>query len=386
MSILYLALLAAAVEDKKRRTNAHQGSSSKKERTNKNNDYEREIRDYYNNSMDLENFLEALLAKNTEATNLFLLLEKCHQEVDQEDIKSTLEQFQETCKKGYEQDKLLQDKIKALTSTGITLDETSTTTSLYTAVKKEEGSGFRNFGEYSYERTKYKTGFNGLPLTKEILEQNCNPFEIELETFKQENPNIDTLLSEITAKVEKQKRKTQRIPFNKDKNQQLLDSMLRLEKDIKEQIARRTTLEVKSKSFAALTEEQKKAILDYLEQIEKCIISSIEINSALDYFWKLEDDIKNRKYLSYWNAPRLNKRRNVVNRIIEKAVAQSNFSREDIERILEEIKIIMNSNKFSEGRFNKISNKPYHHPTTPESMYAATFYEFFYRKKPKTKK
>ena len=30
-----------------------------------------------------------------------------------------------------------------------------------------------------------------------------------LETFKQENPNIDTLLSEITAKVEKQKRKTQ---------------------------------------------------------------------------------------------------------------------------------------------------------------------------------
>ncbi len=383
MSILYLALLAAAVEEKNRRTNAHQASSSKKESTN---NYERELSDYYNNSMDLENFLEALLAENTEATNLFLLLEKCHQEVDQEDIKSTLEQFQETCKKGYAQNKLLQDKIKTLTSTGIKLDETSTTASVYNAVKGEEGSGYRNFGTYSYKITQYRTGFNGLPLTKEILEQNSNPFEIELETFKQENPNIDTLLSEITSKVEKQKRKTQRIPFNKDKNQQLLHSMLNLERDIKEQIARRTTLEVQSKSFAALTEEQKNAILAYLEQIANCITSSIEIRSALNRVSEIENEIENRKYHDYYHAPRLNEQRNVVNRIIEKAVAQSDFSREDIERIIEEIKTIMDSNKFSYDRFNKISNTPYHSPTSPESMYAATFYEFFYKEKEKQKK
>ena len=218
MSLIHLVLLAKAVEEQKKKTGAIQ-SNPKKQESKKNNSYESSLNSYYNNSSSMDNFLEALLATDPEATKLFLLLEEAQKQIDTEDHQKSLEKVQEISAKYDEQDRILQSKKTELKAMGITLDESLVIRKHYCSVKVKEGKGFGNYGSYSYNPARYLMGFNGIPLTKEMIENNTNQFQIDLNKLNEENPELDNRLSEITKKIEKLKKSLKYNPFNKTQKQ-----------------------------------------------------------------------------------------------------------------------------------------------------------------------
>lgn len=376
MSLIHLVLLAKVVEEQKKRTGARQTSTNKQERK-RNDSYESALNAYYNNSSSKENFLEDLLATDKEATKLFLLLKDAQKEIDEEDYKKSLKEVQEIAKKYDEQAQLLQNEIRKLQSNGITLDDSSILTRFYCSVKVKEGQGFGKYGSYSYDPARYLMGFNGMPLTREMLENNVNQFQIDLDSFKKENPDLETKLSEISSKIAKQKRSIKYIPFNKEKKQELLNQMLNLEKEIKEKIEQRTTLERQSQLFSSLTDEQKKAIIAYMNEVANCIVIGEQLSNAIDSSIAIGKDYYGNKS---------NEERNIHERMLDRAAEKGEFTREEVEAIIDRIKTTMDENEVSISRYKKLSDKPYHHPTSPESMFAATYFDKFYEDKTKIKK
>lgn len=373
MSLIHLALLAKAVEEQNRRTRAR-NSSTKKSNNQKSDSYY----SGYDNTVSMETFLEDLLATDPEATKLFLLLKDCQKQIDEEDHQKSLEEVQRICAEYEEQSKVLDEEIEKLEATGITLDNTSVTEKSYCSVKTKEGLGFGGYGSYSYNPARYFMGFNGMPLTREMIEKNINQFQIDLDAFNKENPNLDEQLTEIQTKITKQKKSIKYSPFNKSKKQSLLTDMLKVEKEIKNKINQRTTLEKQSAAFATLTEEQKKAILAYMDQVANCIVVGDELKTAIDASIAIRQDY-------YGNKSK--EERNVHQRMLEKASEQSGLSMEEIEAILARVKTTMNEHEVGYNRYERLSDKTYTvWPTSPESMFAAEYYNKLYIDKTKTKK
>lgn len=370
MSLIHLAFLAKAIEEQQKSTGAKR--STKKEDSKSDYHYESD------NTVGIETFLEDLLEKDPEATKLFLLLKECQKEIDKEDHQKSLEEVQRICPEYEVQDELLQKEIKNLESLGITLDKSITIEKYYRPVKTKEGLGFGGYGSYSYNPARYCMGFNGMPLTREMLENNINQFQIDLDKFNKENPNLDEQLQEVTTLITKQKRSLKYSPFNKAKKQSLLSKTLNVEKEIKDKIRTRTLLETQSKSFAALTEEQIKAILSYMDQVANCIVVGEQLSNAISASIAIRQDYYGNK---------TNEERNVHQRMIERATEQGEFTTEEIEAILERVKQTMDENNVRYGRYTRLSDKSYTtYPTSPESMYAAKYFEKFYKPKTKAKK
>ena len=372
MSLIHLAILAKAVEEQQKRTGARR-SSSKKNDTKKDDTYS-----YRDPSVSIETFLDDLLKTDPEATKLFLLLKDCQKQIDDEDDKKSLEEVQIICAEYEEQDKILDQEIEALEATGITLDNTAVTSKYHCAVKTKEGHGFGGYGTYSYNPARYYMGFNGMPLTREMIETNTNQFEIDLKAFNKENPFLDERLAEIQSKIVKQKKSIKYSPFNKSKKQSLLTDMLKLEKEIKTKIEQRTTLENQSEAFAALTPEQKKAILSYMDQVDKCIVVGEKISKAINASIAIRQDF-------YGNKSK--EERNVHQRMLERAVEQGEFTMEEIESILERVKTTTDEHEVGYNKYERLTEQSYTvWPTSPESMYAADYYKKFYKPKNKIKK
>ena len=218
-----------------------------------------------------------------------------------------------------------------------------------------------------------------MPLTREMIETNTNQFQIDLEAFNKENPNLDEQLTELQTKIAKQKRSLKYSPFNKQKKQSLLTEMLNLEKEIKIKINQRNLLETQSNAFAALTEEQKKAILAYMDQIANCIVVGDELGIAINASISIRQDY-------YGNKSK--EQRNVHQRMLEKAIETGEFTMEEIETILERIKATMEENKVGYNRYKRLDeSKTYTTwPTSPESMFAADYFDKHYKGKNKSKK
>ena len=372
MSLIHLALLAKAVEEQQKRTGARR-SSSKKTETKKDDTYS-----YHDSSVSTETFLEDLLKTDPEATKLFLLLKDCQKQIDDEDNQKSLEEVQRICAEYDEQDKVLDTTIESLETTGITLDDSSVTEKSYCSVKVTEGNGFGGYGSYSYNHARYLMGFNGMPLTREMIETNTNQFQIDLDKFNKENPNLDEQLTEISTKIAKQKKNLKYSPFNKSKKQSLLTEMLNVEKKLLLEIEKRTTLEKQSKAFSSLSEKQKKAILAYMDQVANCIVIGEKISNTINASIAINKNFYGNK---------TNEDRNVHQRMLQKATEQGDLTIEEIESILARIKSTTEENKVGYGRYNRISEKTYTvYPTSPESMFAAEYYDSFYIDKTITKK
>lgn len=370
MSLIHLAILAKAVEEQKR-TGARHGT---KNNTNKSN---QTSYDDYDTSVSIETFLDDLLSTDPEATKLFLLLKDCQKQINNEDHQKSLEEVQ-TIAADYDKEyQILLTEIQNLQATGITLDKTSVLEKHFCSIKVSEGHGFGGYGSYSYNPAKYNMGFNGMPLTREMIENNINQFQLDLETFNKENPNIDEQLAEIKSKIEKQKKNIKYSPFNKPKKQSLLTDMLKIEKNIKDKIAQKTLLEKQSKTFANLTEEQKKAILSYMDQVTNCIAIgeqlSISINASIAI---------NHNYYNNTST----EERNVHQRMLDRAVETSELSMEEIDTILDRINVTMEEHKTGFNRYERIIDKTTTvYPTSPESMFAAEYFKNFYKEKTKIK-
>ena len=373
MSLIHLALLAKAVEEQQKRTGARH-SSSKKTETKKDDTYS-----YHDSSVSTETFLEDLLKTDPEATKLFLLLKDCQKQIDDEDDQKSLEEVQRICAEYDEQDKVLDTTIESLEATGVTLDNTAVTEKSYCSVKVENGRGFGGYGSYSYNHARYLMGFNGMPLTREMIETNTNQFKIDLEAFNKENPNLDAQLTEIQTKIAKQKKSIKYSPFNKSKKQSLLTDMLKVEKEIKTKINERTTLEKQSAAFNALTEEQKKAIIAYMDQVANCIVVGDELGIAINASISIRQDY-------YGNKSK--EQRNVHQRMLEKAVETGEFTMEEIEAILARVKATMNEHEVGYNSYERLDETRTYTtwPTSPESKFAAEYYNKFYVDKTKTKK
>lgn len=375
MSLIHLVLLAKAIEEQQKKTGARQ-SNSKKQESKKNDNYESSISAYYNNSSSMDNFLETLLATDPEATRLFILLEKAQKEIDTEDHQKLLEEIQVIAEKYDKQAQLLQSKIKELQDTGITLDESSIMRKSYCSVKVKEGHGFGGYGSYSYDPARYLMGFNGMPLTREMIENNTNQFQIDLDKLNEENPELDNHLIEITKKIEKLKKSLKYNPFNKTQKQELLTKMIDLEEEIIEKIEQRNTLKKQSDLFASLTQEQKEAIIAYMNQVDNCIVIGQELKESIDASIAIGKDY-------YGNTS--NEDRNVHDRMLQLAAEKGGFTIEEVESIIARIKSTMDENEVSIGRYKKISDRAYHYPTSPESMFAVTYFKKFYKEKNKIK-
>lgn len=372
MSLIHLALLAKAVEEQQKRTGARR-SSSKKNEPKMDDTYS-----YRDPSVGLETFLDDLLKTDPEATKLFLLLKDCQKQIDDEDNQLSLEEVQRICAEYDEQDQILDSKIEELEATGITLDNTFVTEKSYCSVKVDNGRGFGGYGSYSYNPARYFMGFNGMPLTREMIENNINQFQIDLEAFNKENPNLDEQLIELQAKIIKQKRNLKYSPFNKSKKQSLLTKMINLEKEIKNKIEQRTTLEKQSAAFAALTEEQKKAIIAYMDQVDNCVVVGERLITAINASTAIRQDF-------YGNTSK--EQRNVHQRMLEKAVETGDFTMEEIDEILARVKNTMDEHEVGYNRYERLIEESYTvWPTSPESMFAAKYYNKFYQDKTKTKK
>lgn len=371
MSLIHLALLAKAIEEQQKSTGAKR--STKKENSKSDYHYESD------NTVGIETFLEDLLEKDPAATKLFLLLKDCQKEIDKEDHQKALEEVQRICTEYEVQDELLQKEIKNLENLGITLDKSIAIEKYYRPVKKsKEGLGFGGYGIYGYNPARYCMGFNGMPLTREMLENNINQFQIDLDKFNEENPNLDEQLQEVTALITKQKRSLKYSPFNKPKKQSLLSKTLNLEKEIKNKIRTRTLLETQSKSFESLTPEQIKAILSYMDQVANCIVIGEQLSKAIHSSIAISQDYYGNKSIE---------ERNVHQRMLQKVTEQSDFTMEEIESILERVKQTIDENNVRYGRYTRLSDKSYTtYPTSPESMYAAKYFEKFYKSQTKTKK
>lgn len=373
MSLIHLMILAKAVEEQQKRTGARH-SSSKKAETKKDDTYS-----YHDSSVSTETFLEDLLKTDPQATKLFLLLKDTQKQIDDEDDQKSLEEVQRICAEYDEQDKILDTKIDELEANGVTLDNTAVTEKSYCSVKVDEGRGFGGYGSYGYNHARYLMGFNGMPLTREMIETNTNQFQIDLDKFNEENPNLDEQLTELQTKINKQKRSLKYSPFNKSKKQSLLTDMLKVEKEIKAKINERTTLEKQSTAFAALTEEQKKAIIAYMDQVANCIVVGDELGIAINASISIRQDY-------YGNKSK--EQRNVHQRMLEKAVESGEFTMEEIETILARVKATMNEHEVGYGKYERLDEtKTYTTwPTTPESMFAAEYFDKYYKGKNKAKK
>lgn len=371
MSLIHVLLLAKAAQEYEKRTGARRSSTKSSEK--KESSYS-----HRDTTVSAETFLEDLLATDPEATKLFLLLKDCQKQINDEDHQKSLEEVQRICMEYEEQDKLLDNEIKNVEATGVTIDDTAVTTKHYCSVKVKEGQGFGGYGSYSYNPARYFMGFNGLPLTREMLTSDANPFQVNLDKFNKENPFIDEQLEELTANIARQKKSLKYSPFNKAKKQSLLTDMLKLEKEIKKKIQERTLLETQSKSFADLTPEQKQAILAYMDQVANCIVVGEQLSNAINASIAI-----NQTY--YGNKS--NEERNVHQRMLERAVEQSEFTMESIESILEKIHTTMEEHKVRYSRYERLVDKTYTvWPTSPESMFAAMYFDKFYLDKTKTKK
>lgn len=371
MSLIHLAILAKAIEEQQRKTGARH--STKTNNSNSNNTY-----DYHDDTVSTETFLEDLLATDPEATKLFLLLKDCQKQINDEDHQKSLEEVQRIAQEYDEQAYKLHIEEMNLGSHGITLDNSSIVTEYYCSVKVEEGQGFGGYGSYSYNPARYRMGFNGMPLTREMIKNNINQFQIDLEIFNKENPNLDEQLKEIQTKISKQKKSIKYSPFNKPKKQSILTDMLKLEKEIKEKITQRTTLEKQSTAFEALTKDEKKAILDYMDQVANCIVVGEQLSKAINFSIAIGKDFYNNKS---------DEERNVHQRMLERTVETSEFTIEEIDTILAKIKEIMDKNEVSYNRYTRLSDKEYSvYPTSPESMFATEYFKKFYQDKTKSKK
>ena len=214
-----------------------------------------------------------------------------------------------------------------------------------------------------------------MPLTKEMIENDTNQFQIDLDKFNEENPNIDEQLIEVNKKISKQKKKMKYSPFNKEKKQAILTELLKVKNELTKKIEQRTILEEQSKNFAALTPEQKKAILAYMDQVANCIVIGEELSKAIH-------DSSNIKHYGYGNTSY--KERNVGQRMLERAVEQSDFTLERIDEILSTIKATMEENRVRYNRYTRLVEKSYTtYPTSPESMFATEYFDKFYQSKNK---
>ena len=366
MSLVHLALLAKAANNQRRRTAARRASSKKNNSST-----------YHDDTVGPETFLEDLLANDPEATKLFLLLKECRKQIDDEDKQKSLEVVQEVCVRYEEQYVLLKNEIENLEKLGITLDGSKILEKFYCSVKVSEGHGYGGYGSYSYNPARYSMGFNGIPLTKEMIENDTNQFQIDLDKFNEENPNIDEQLIEVNKKIPKQKKKMKYSPFNKEKKQAILTELLKVKNELTKKIEKRNTLEDQSKNFAALTPIQKQAILAYMDQVAICIVVGEQLQNVINASTAIGKDF-------YGNNSA--KERNVGQRMLERAVEQSELTLENIENILARVKEKMDENQVGYSRYTRLVEKSYTtYPTSPASMFATEYFDRFYQSKNKEK-
>lgn len=219
-----------------------------------------------------ENYMYYKTKNDPKLSSFFKVLGQYGKEIDKMDKDKVLEEFQTLCYAYEEKEKVVNERLAELEKAGISIITDIRTQESYAPVKVEDGRGFAGVGEYSYsDRRTFAIGFNGIKITSEMLSgKNGNVYQQEYELWQKENPDIDKNEIDLAKRLEDKKRRLKITVFNREKAKEEIAEMEKELESVREKISDGKAKKEKMNIFNNLTEDQKKAISNYLEAINGC--------------------------------------------------------------------------------------------------------------------
>lgn len=219
-----------------------------------------------------EEYMYYKIKNDPKLLSFFKLLGQYGKEIDKIDKEKVQEEFQKLCHLYEEKEKEVDERTSELEGIGITISTDIRTEEHCAPVRVEEGRGFGGVGEYSYSSSKtFAIGFNGIKITSEMLSgKDKSIYQEEYELWQKQNPDIDATESELAKKLEDKKRRLKITVFNREKAKEEIAEMERELESVRRKISEGNAKKEKMNIFNNLTEDQKKAISNYLKVINSC--------------------------------------------------------------------------------------------------------------------
>lgn len=248
-----------------------------------------------------EEYMYYKVKDDPKLSSFFKVLGQYGQEIDKIDKEKVLEEFQGLCHLYEEKEKEVNERVSELEGTGMHISKEIRTEETCAPVKVEDGRGFAGVGEYSYSNSRtFAIGFNGIKITSEMLSgKNGNIYQQEYELWQKENPDIDKTEIDLAKRLEDKKRRLKITVFNREKAKEEIAEMEKELESVRTRISNGKTKKEKMNIFDNLTEEQKKAISNYLEAVNACKIIGKDISERITESINLgrgESDIKRDKW------------------------------------------------------------------------------------------
>ncbi len=191
-------------------------------------------------------------------------------ECDKKDILYTVQEISE--KYDHEQE-LLKELREQIEKSGVKVSSEKQSKEHYAPVLTLEGRGFGNVGKYGYTSSRtYDVAFNGIEVTEEML---TNPeatesYQKDYDYWQENNGDIESKISKIQSELTKQKNALKWKVWKKRDISTKIEN-LSFQLSIYDSLSQEGEKKKKNAEiFSALTGEQKKAILGYMQQIKKC--------------------------------------------------------------------------------------------------------------------
>lgn len=181
----------------------------------------------------------------------------------------------------------LSQKISITTDSSITLT---------VPVEVEEGHGFGGVGHFSYNHVNYGTSFNGVEITKQMLERNINPYRIQYLQWADNHVGLAAEIYELEKSIAKEIKGIH--IFNKKEHDAFVASSIEKLKSMKEELNKGTQLKKKADTYDNLIPAYKDEIINYLTHLNDIVEDSnvyyqlINNSIQIDHRRYEEDNIK----------------------------------------------------------------------------------------------
>lgn len=183
-----------------------------------------------------------------------------------------------------------------------------------------DGRGFGGYGKYSYN-VAYHVGitFNGATVTPDMLDAGINPYRAEYDKWVSEYPTIDDDIAKLTQAINALEMKYKKSLFKTKDKLAEIDGLKEKLNALVEAKKIGDDLKNKVQAVDSLTEEQKVAIRNYFEKIDKC----------KEYGLKLKERINHACSKDYEITPEM------FDFLIDFGIRSGHFTQEEIDRIKE---------------------------------------------------
>lgn len=239
------------------------------------------------------------IANDNKLYEFFLEFNNYGNKIDEIDVQNSLKNFVEIGDKYIKEENECKELIKKLESLDIKL-ATENKVQVYRVVSKANSTGFGNNGKYDFKFVTFPNLFNGIEISKEMLNgSNVSYIEEYLEWEKQ---NLENKIKDLSKEIEVKEKKFNRSIFNKKKFSNELKTLRANLEFLNKEMAKGEILKKKKEIFESFTTKQKEIIYKYLFSIDKCKKLSNEIKNSIYEYNEIEmkyNSKRNRK--NKWN-------------------------------------------------------------------------------------